>query len=117
MSNFGDRIKELRLKRGWTQDELAARMGYKSKSTINKIELGINDIPQSKIAQFAEIFGMTPGQLMGWHADPEDAGAVAAAVVKDADLLQLVKNYMTLGAADQQTVQALVASLAQKKKD
>jgi transcriptional regulator with XRE-family HTH domain len=41
-------------------------MGYKSKSTINKIELGINDIPQNKIAKFAEVLGTTPAKLMGW---------------------------------------------------
>jgi transcriptional regulator with XRE-family HTH domain len=54
---------------GLTQEELANRMGYKSKSTINKIELGINDIPQSKIKQFAEVFDTTPAHLMGWDVD------------------------------------------------
>lgn len=41
-------------------------MGYKSKSTINKIEMGINDIPQSKIVKFAEVLNTTPAYLMGW---------------------------------------------------
>jgi transcriptional regulator with XRE-family HTH domain len=54
---------------GLTQEELANRMGYKSKSTINKIELGINDIPQSKIVQFAEVLGTTPAELMGWNEE------------------------------------------------
>ena len=44
---IGDKIKAQRLAMGLTQEELAARMGYKSKSTINKIELNINDIPLS----------------------------------------------------------------------
>jgi transcriptional regulator with XRE-family HTH domain len=52
-----------------TQEDLAKMMGYKSKSTINKIELGINDIPQSKIVQFAEVLGTTPAELMGWNDD------------------------------------------------
>jgi transcriptional regulator with XRE-family HTH domain len=56
----------MRKRLGWTQEELATRMGYKSKSTINKIELGINDIPQSKIVQFADVLGTTPAHLMGW---------------------------------------------------
>lgn len=115
--SLGKNIKARRQELGMTQRDLAARLGYTDHTTITRIESGRVDLPQSKIAQFAAALSIDPGQLMGWHADPEDAGAVAAAVVKDADLLQLVKNYMTLGAADQQTVQALVASLAKKKKD
>ena len=68
MSPVGENILRLRKELGWTQEELATKMGYKSKSTINKIELGINDIPQSKIAKFAEVLGTTPARLMGWDA-------------------------------------------------
>ena len=66
MSIVGDNILALRKQLGWTQEELAQKMGYKSKSTINKIELGINDIPQSKVVQFAKVLGTTPDKLMGW---------------------------------------------------
>ena len=66
MSTVGENILLMRKQLGLTQEELAKRMGYKSKSTINKIELGINDIPQSKIAQFAEVLCTTPAHLMGW---------------------------------------------------
>ena len=67
MSTVGENILLMRKRLGWTQEELATKMGYKSKSTINKIEMGINDIPQSKIVQFAEVLGTTPGHLMGWN--------------------------------------------------
>ena len=69
MSTVGENILLMRKQLGLTQEELAKRMGYKSKSTINKIELGINDIPQSKIVQFAEVLGTTPAHLMGWKED------------------------------------------------
>jgi transcriptional regulator with XRE-family HTH domain len=69
MSTVGDNILYMRKRLGMTQEELATRMGYKSKSTINKIELGINDIPQSKIVKFAEVLGTTPAYLMGWTED------------------------------------------------
>ena len=70
MSTVGDRILQRRKELDLTQEELARRMGYKSKSTINKIEMGINDIPQSKIIKFAEVLATTPSFLMGW--DEED---------------------------------------------
>lgn len=74
MSTVGENILLMRKELGLTQEELAKRMGYKSKSTINKIELGINDIPQSKIVQFAEVLGTTPAHLMGWEENnsPEE---------------------------------------------
>ena len=71
MSTVGNRILIRRKELGLTQEELAKRMGYKSKSTINKIEMGINDIPQGKIARFAEVLGTTPSFLMGWDDIPE----------------------------------------------
>ena len=69
MSTVGENILRMRKKLDWTQEELATRMGYKSKSTINKIEMGINDIPQSKIVKFAKVLGTTPAHLMGWEDD------------------------------------------------
>jgi transcriptional regulator with XRE-family HTH domain len=62
--------KRIRLKReelNLSQDELARKLGYKSRSSINKIEKGENDIPQSKIVAFAEALKTTPEYLMGWE--------------------------------------------------
>ena len=72
MTVIGRKIAERRKELGFTQEELASRMGYKSKSTINKIELGKNDIPQSKIVRFAEVLKTTPAYLMGWLEDVEE---------------------------------------------
>lgn len=63
---FGLRIKNLRVDKGMTQDELAQKAGYTSRSSINKIELGLVDIPQSKIISIAEALNPTPAYLMGW---------------------------------------------------
>ena len=49
------RIRKRREELGMSQEELAKKMGYKSRSSINKIEMGENDIPQSKIATFAKV--------------------------------------------------------------
>lgn len=69
MSNIGKNIANARKSLGMTQEELAKKMGYKSKSTINKIEMGVNDIVQSKVAQFADVLGTTPAVLMGWEEE------------------------------------------------
>ncbi len=62
-----DRIKILRESQGLSQQELATRLGYKSRSAINKIELGLRDISQSKVEAFAKALNTTPAYLMGWE--------------------------------------------------
>ena len=64
------RIRARREELGISQEELAKRMGYKSRSSINKIEKGENDIPQSKIVAFAQALRTTPEALMGWEQSP-----------------------------------------------
>lgn len=44
-----DRIRERRIQLGLSQEDLAIKMGYKSRSTINKIESGAVDIARNKI--------------------------------------------------------------------
>lgn len=62
---IGERIKERREALGMTQQELADRLGYKSRSTINKIEMNGRNLKQSKIKAFADVLQTTPGYIMG----------------------------------------------------
>lgn len=66
MPEIGKRIRSRREQLGMTQEELASRLGYKSKTTIAKIENGTNDIVQSKVTEFAKVLDTTPSYLMGW---------------------------------------------------
>lgn len=68
---IGEIIKNRRIELGLTQEQLADRLGYKSKSTINKIELGINDVSQKKIVKLAEALDTTTAYLMGWVDNPK----------------------------------------------
>ena len=54
-----------------SQDELAKKTGYTSRSTINKIEAGKIDISRAKIKFFADALGVTPAYLMGWEEESE----------------------------------------------
>ena len=65
MVKMYENIRARRIALNMTQQELAKKMGYKSTSTIAKIESGENDIPQSKIAAFAQALDTTPAELMG----------------------------------------------------
>ncbi len=120
MVNVGKNIAAARKRAGITQEELASRVGYKTKSAINKIELGIRDLPQKKIAAFADALGVTPGHLMGWDEKPaeelQDMGALAAQLVMDLDSMEMMRKYLSLGESDRHTVRVLVDTLAEKTK-
>lgn len=62
----GERVKRLRIERGMTQDELAEKIGYKSRATINKIESGEREMPQKMIVKFADALGTSPNYIVGW---------------------------------------------------
>ncbi len=64
MNTIGFRIRKRRLALGLSQDQLAKKMGYRSRSTIAKIEAGENDISQTKMQIFAEMLQCSTSYLM-----------------------------------------------------
>lgn len=86
MSDIYNRIRIRREELGLSQEELAARMGYKSKSSINKIEMGVNDIPQSKVLAFAKALETTTAYLMGVDESKERTDSNEAPAISDADI-------------------------------
>ena len=72
MDTLYSRIKKRREDLGMSQLELACALGYTDRSSIAKIEKGVNDITQSKIVAFADALHTTPAYLMGWTDDYYD---------------------------------------------
>lgn len=66
---LGDKIRIRREEAGLSQDELAHKLGYKSRSTIAKLESGVNDLTQSKLKAFADALNTTVADLLDWD-DP-----------------------------------------------
>ena len=60
-----ERIKFLREKAGMSQQELAEKVGFKTASAVNKIELGLRDINQSRVKAFAAALNTSPAYLLG----------------------------------------------------
>ena len=72
MSTLASRISNRRKELSMTQEELAKKLGYKTKSTICRIETGDNDIPLNKVDAFAEALQTSRAYIMGWE-DEEPA--------------------------------------------
>lgn len=72
MTTTGDRIRRRREEIGMTQEELARKLGYTSATTVSKLELGANNLRQSKIKALADALQTTPEYIMGWTEQKDD---------------------------------------------
>nr|WP_203687677.1 helix-turn-helix transcriptional regulator [Streptomyces sp. SID14515] len=66
-------VKLLRTRRGWSQDELAERVGHNSSQAVWSAEVGRRRITVNDLVDFAAAFGVTPERLM---SDDPDADSV-----------------------------------------
>lgn len=109
---IADKVRIRREQLGWSQEELALRMGYKSRSSINKIETG-RPVTQKIIVRLAEALGVSIPYLMGWDEKPAEdlqgMGALAAQVLMDPDAAQMVQQYMALDESDRQAIRDFMA--------
>lgn len=103
--SIGQRIKSRREELGMSQEELAHRIGYKSKSSINKIELDIQQLRQSKIKQIADALETTTDYIMGWsekkNDEPKEKRDVTDLIKNQygSDVYELVQLYSKLNEA------------------
>lgn len=104
MSTTGERIKNRRLELGMTQDELAQKAGYTSRSTIAKLESGDRNLSQPQIKALADALKTTPSYIMGWEDSEYSSKAE-----------ELIAVYQSLSQEDQKLVDNLLLSLSQKK--
>lgn len=67
---IGEKIKARREELNMSQEELAKRVGYASRSSIQKIETS-RDLPLKKVKQIAQALAINPSYLMGWTEEQE----------------------------------------------
>lgn len=90
-----NRIKELRLERGMTQKDLAARLGV-VRTTLSNYENEVNQLDPETIRRICSIFDCTADYLIGMSArrsaqlSDEDAALVAAYRAADDDARAIV---------------------------
>ena len=117
---LADKVRMRREQLGLSQEELALRMGYKSRSSINKIETG-RPVTQKIIVRLAEALGVSIPYLMGWDEKPAEElqgmGALAAQLLMDEEALEMARDIMSLGEADRYALRLVIASMKQKKTD
>lgn len=112
--NIGERIKQKRMELGWSQRELANKMGYSDNSTLARIENGKVDVYQNKIVQFSEVLGVSIAYLMGWEEEEQKNDLIAEVVLKmriDTDFMSAVETLYKLDKDKLQSINQMLNTL------
>lgn len=71
MSNVGDYIKELRIRKGLTQEELGNIVGVK-RAAVNKWESGmVQNLKRTTIQKLADLFDVSPSSFIDGKTDSD----------------------------------------------
>ena len=69
--SIGQRIKHRRIELGMSQEELAHKLGNKSRASVSTVEHDKEDLTTDRIRKYAEALETTPAYLMEWVDDPD----------------------------------------------
>lgn len=121
---MGERIRERRIALELSQDELAKRMGYKSRAAICKVETGEDNLAADRITKFAKALSTTEAYLMGWETETSLANALAstspdemAEIMFSAETKTLIHMFRALSAEKKQALLDMAEFLYKKEKD
>lgn len=110
---IGDRIKKRRLELNMSQSELARKAGYKSRSSINKMESDDRGATREQLIKIARALHVTPSYLMGW----EEVAVAGLTALQE----EIIEKTYALTPENQQTLLGIIDTLLQaqirKEKD
>ena len=113
-TGIGNRIKQRRTELGWSQRELARRMGYSDNSTLARIEQGKVDVYQNKVVQFSDVLGVSIAYLMGWEEETQKNDLIAEVVLKmrsDKDFMSAVETLYKLDSDKLKSISQMLNTL------
>lgn len=109
---LGQKIKEARLQKGLTQEELGKLVGLQ-KSAIAKYENGrVVNIKRSTLQKLAKALDLRGSDLI-IESNPKETATLHARVLMDAELMISIEQYYELSDEKKKMVRDLIRSLAE----
>lgn len=111
--DVGTLIKQARMEKGLTQEELADKVGVQ-KSAVAKWENGrVSEIKRTNLKKISEVLGLNPNRLLGdIESDPIRVADELADIYLDAELRQMISEYQRLDHKKQAQVREYVHLLS-----
>lgn len=109
---IGKKIKEARLEKGMTQEELGKIVGLQ-KSAIAKYETGrVVNIKRSTLQKLAQALDLRGSDLI-IESNPKEAATLHARVLLDLELMESIEQYYSLSDEKKKMVRDLIRNLAE----
>jgi len=106
---LGDRITELRKQKGWSQGDLAKKVGV-SYTQMSRYEMGGVQPPANTLKKLADVLDTTVDYLVSGDKDEK-----VKASLKDAELLQQFKAVEQFADDDKTVIKKLIDAFIVKK--
>ena len=102
-----DKIRTRREELGLSQEELAKKLGLKSRSSITRLEKSGDDISMKDVERLSEALDCSKLYLMGWQDDPKMTGTEQEQ--------QFVALYSQLNERDKALIDGMLTTLVSKQ--
>lgn len=113
--NVGEKIREARLAKGMTQEELGRLLGVQ-KSAIAKYEKGrVVNIKRSTLKKISDILGIRPSELIyeKIEKNPAEMAELHFEILMDEDFVGMFEDFKKLDEKKRKIVKDLAKSLAE----
>ena len=128
---IGERIKQRRIDLGLTQEELALRLGNKTRASVCTVERDKEDLTTDRVEKYATALECSPAFLLGYSNNPDpsahpiiDAALRAGATIEirpgagmqiqDDDERTLIRGYRA-ASDDERRIMLTIARDAEKR--
>ena len=121
MKTLGNNIRTYREQKGLSQEELANLCGWttnNARSTISKIESGVNDVPTSKLKVIAEKLGVSVCDLMNSSANVQTKDKIRKLIEQcyGKEVYETLSSLLDLDASDQKVTKTMIDSMLSAEK-
>lgn len=115
LKDVGRRVKERRKRLGWSQQELAEKVGYADKGLISRIESGSLNVSMDKMIKLASALGVNVADLVATEPDRTlPSGGFHGGSTRP-DLIPVIENLKELDPSDVARVKQYIEVLRSAK--
>ena len=114
--NFGEKLRDLRIKRGWSQTQLAKGLGFRQ-TTISSWETNVSEPDFQTIKKIADYFHVPPKSLLPFDSETpeEEIKAIAETISKNYRLKVLFDRTATMTDRDLDAILTVARAISREK--
>jgi len=106
---FSDKLKKLRHDRGWSQGQLAKKLGINAQR-VSKYERGVITPPSDMMVQIASVYDVSLDYLL------REASNTAVSKIRNKTVLKRIEEIENLSEDDQRVLTILLDAFIKKRK-